>query len=329
MRNVIAAVLVLVVIGSTASGQQPWAEKMFKEGLTHDFGVVPHGAQLFHRFTITNIYAVRMEVIGVNSGCSCVTATAPKRVLEPRETATIDVSMDARRFTGAKTVGIRVTVGPEFTSSAELRVSATSRQDIVFNPGEVNFGQVTQGQKLVQKVDVEYAGRLDWQLKEVAIAKDLPVDVVTTEKYRRPGQVGYTLEVTLRPDAPTGILKDFIHLKTNDPNAAMVPLLIEAKVAAALTVLPREIKLGIVKANDPLIRRVVVQANKPFRVLEVVGLDNNVTLDNTQNTTVAPVQTLTFRLLFDKPGEFKRELKIKTDAQDAPGLVTIEATVQP
>ena len=36
------------------------------------------------------------------------------------------------------------------------------------------------------------------------------------------------------------------------------------------------------------------------------------------------MQTIAFRCLFDAPGEFKRELKIKTDAQEAPVTLTIE-----
>jgi len=54
------ALLTLIVVAATATSApaQGWAEKMFKDGLTHDFGTVPHGAQLFHRFTMTNIYAV-------------------------------------------------------------------------------------------------------------------------------------------------------------------------------------------------------------------------------------------------------------------------------
>ncbi len=83
MRNTIAALMAVVLLAPLASGQG-WAEKMFKDGLTHDFGVVPRGAQLFHRFTFTNIYAVRMEIIGLKPECSCVNVTAGKRVLEPR-----------------------------------------------------------------------------------------------------------------------------------------------------------------------------------------------------------------------------------------------------
>src|SRR5262249_21615036 len=142
MSKAIVALAVLT-LGAAQAPAQGWAEKMFKDGLTHDFGPVPRGAQLFHRFTVTNIYAVRMEITGVKSGCGCVTANAPRRVLEPLESTTLGVSMAARRFTGPKTVSIRVTVGPEFISGAELKVSANSRADVVFNPGQVTFGTVT------------------------------------------------------------------------------------------------------------------------------------------------------------------------------------------
>ena len=137
---------IVTAAAATAAPAQNWAEKMFPDGVTHDFGVVPHGAQLFHQFKIKNIYAVRMEITSITPGCGCVTATASKRVLEPNEEATLDVNMDARRFTGPKSVIVRVTVGPEFTSSADVKVSATSRADVVFNPGDVEFGAVDHGQ---------------------------------------------------------------------------------------------------------------------------------------------------------------------------------------
>ncbi|HZU38570.1 MAG TPA: hypothetical protein VFA18_21775, partial [Gemmataceae bacterium] len=64
MRNLFLT-LIVVAVGATAAPAQGWAEKMFKDGLSHDFGSVPHGAQLSHRFVLTNIYAVRMEITSV------------------------------------------------------------------------------------------------------------------------------------------------------------------------------------------------------------------------------------------------------------------------
>src|SRR5262249_12532103 len=172
MRTAILALALVAVVAAAEPAQEAWATKMFKEGTAHDFGNVPRGTQLFHRFTVTNIYAVRMEITSVHVGCDCVRATAAKRVLEPRETTTIDVNMDAKRFTGSKTVTIRVTVGPEYTSTAELKVTANSRTDIVFNPSQVSFGSVTAGQTPDQTIEIEYAGKLEFKVSEV-VAKDL------------------------------------------------------------------------------------------------------------------------------------------------------------
>jgi hypothetical protein len=328
MRN---PILALAALGLTAAAApaQGWAEKMFKDGMAHDFGNVPRGAQLFHRFPITNIYAVRMEITGLSSGCGCVTAVPSKRVLEPRESAYIDVSMDARRFTGPKTVGVRVTVGPEYVSSAEIKVSATSRADVVFNPNEINFGNVVRGQAPTQTIDIEYAGPLSWQVTEVVVAKEQPLEVANKELYRRPGQVGYQLRVTLKSDAAGGAFKQLIYLKTNDPASPLVPVLVEAAVQSAVTVSPDKLALGNVKAGEELTRRVVVRGNQPFHVVEVEGLVDGVSLGAELTAADAPVQTVTFKFKPTQPGEFRRDLRIKTSLGDGPVVVTLEGTAAP
>jgi hypothetical protein len=324
MRKTILALAVLAVTSSAAPAQG-WAEKMIKGGLTHDFGTVPRGSQLAHSFTVTNIYAVRMEITRITSGCGCVSATCGKRVLEPRESTTIDVRMDARRFAGLKTVGVRVNVGPEFISTAELRVTANSRADIVFNPGQVSFGTVTRGQTPTQSIDVEYAGRLPWQVSEV-VAKGVPYTVSIKELYRRPdkGQVGYRLAVVLKADAPLGVLKHEVFLKTNDPASPQVPVLVEANVQSPLTVSPAALNLGVVKTDLPLTRRVLVRGNKPFRVSRVEGTGEGIELGAALSTTDAEVQFVTFKCQLDKPGAFRRELKVHTTLQDAPVVVVVE-----
>jgi hypothetical protein len=327
MRKAMLA-LVVTALGAGAAPAQGWAEKMFKEGLTHDFGSVPRGAQLFHRFTITNIYAVRMEITGVRSGCGCVSATATKHVLEPRESTAIEVSMDARRFTGPKTVGIRVSVGPEYVSSAELKVSAVSRADVVFNPGQVSLGSVTRGQTPSQAIDVEYAGALDWHVSEV-VAQNLPLEVALRELYRRPGQVGYQVTITLKADAPAGVLKGDLYLRTNDPASPLVPVLVEANIQAAVSVSPPLLSLGSVRAGEPLVRRVVVRGSRPFRILGVDGVGDGITLGTPPAAVAALVQTVTFHCQPAQAGDFRRELKIRTDLQDQPVVVTIEGNATP
>jgi hypothetical protein len=328
MRKAILTLCVLALTSSSVAAQG-WADKMFKDGLTHDFGTVPHGAQLLHRFTITNIYAVRMEITQVVPGCGCVTWNAPKRFLEPRETAVLEITMDAKRFTGPKTVSIRVSVGPEFISTAELKVSANSRADIVFNPGQVSFGTVARGQTPTQTIDVEYAGVLPWQVTEV-VAKDLPLDAAVKDLYRKPGGVGVQLAVTLKADAPPGPFKEYVYLRTNDPATPMVPVLVEAHILAAVTVVPSSFRLigpDKVKAGEAVTRRVIVKGTRPFRVLGVDG-GPEITLGADAGPP-AVQQTIVLRCQFAEPGDFKREVRIKTDLQAEPLIVLFEANVVP
>ncbi len=76
MRKAMLTLAVLLVGAATAHADG-WAEKMFNDGkdLSHDFGNVPRGSQLHYRFTITNIYAVPMEITEVKPSCGCTTAT--------------------------------------------------------------------------------------------------------------------------------------------------------------------------------------------------------------------------------------------------------------
>ena len=63
---------------------------------------------------MTNIYAVPLEITNIRVSCGCLTATPVPKVLQPREAGYIEVTMDARRFNGPKTVTVHVTVGPTF-----------------------------------------------------------------------------------------------------------------------------------------------------------------------------------------------------------------------
>jgi hypothetical protein len=329
MRQAAFALLALAAT-APATCAQGWANKLFKNQTAHDFGTVPYGAQLLHRFPITNIYAVPLEVSQVRVSCGCVTATPSKKVLQSRESGTIDVTMDGRRFKGAKTVSVYISVGPTYVSTAELRVSANSRTDVVFNPGQVNFGNVAQGQTPSQPVDVEYAGTDDWRITEV-LAKGMPFDVELRELYRERGvKAGYQVKVTLKPDAPAGPIKQEVHLRTNDPATPLISVLVEANVEASLVVSPSPLPLGTAKVGDaPLLRRVVVKGQRPFRVIAVDGLGDGLSLGAELLTEALPVQTITLRIQPGRAGEVHRKLQIRTDMQKAAIPLTIEGNVTP
>jgi hypothetical protein len=328
MRNGVLALLVLIV-AATASRAEAWAEKMFKDGAAHNFGTVPLGAQLYHRLTVTNIYAVPLKITNVRSGCPCGSVTASTEAIAPNKTGWVDITMDASKFKGAKAIIIYVTIGDDdHSSTAEVKVSATSRGDIVFNPGAINFGNVPAGETPKKTIDVEYAGDLEWKVTDV-VTNDAPVEATFKELYRKPRLVGYQITVKLKSDAPAGALKQEIFLKTNDPASPLVSLVVDANLQASLTVTPDKVSLSNVQVNEENLRRVVVRGSKPFKIKDVEGLGDGIELEKPLSTEPDARHTLTFKCKFDKEGDIKRKLSIKTDLHEKPLIVTIEGNVDP
>jgi hypothetical protein len=325
MRNVVLALVALTMSATPAAAQSlSWADKMFKGTTSHDFGGVPRGAQLYHRFPMTNIWAVPIEIMNVRTSCGCVTATPSAKILQPRETGYLEITMDGRRFTGHKSVSVYIMVGPQYISTATVRVSANSRADVVFNPGQVNFGVVPRGQTPAQTIDVEYAGDLDWRVSEV-IKNTMPVDVTLQELYRRPGQVGYRVRTTLKADAPAGLLKQELLLKTNDPASPLVPVLVEATIQAPLTVVPGTVNLGSLKVGEEASRKVFVRAGKPFRITAIEGLGDGIDVEFPAATGDAQILLLKYHPT--QPGSLSRRLTIRTDLeQGTTGTVKVEGS---
>jgi hypothetical protein len=212
-----------------------WAEQMLTAGLVKDFGAVPRGTRLFHRFPVTNVHAVPVEITGLRASCGCIQATRAKRILQPGESTTIDVSLDTREFMGPNTETVRVAVGPNPVSTCELTVSAVSRSDILCVPDRIAFGTLDQGQTSMRSTDIEIRGAGDplaggWKIEEVTIPKDLPVQATLRETARRPARVSYRLTVTLKPDARTGRIRDYVYLRTNRKGDPPLPVMVTANV---------------------------------------------------------------------------------------------------
>lgn len=262
--------------------------------------------------------------------CSCTTVTLSAKTVPPKESVFLDVSMDARRFTGPKTVDIYVSVGPQYTSTATLHVSANSRADVVCNPGQVNFGVVASGQTPTQTMDIEYAGNLDWKITGVADHAALPLEGKVEELYRQPGpitKVGYRLSATLKANAPAGAGRWEILLQSNDPASPNVPVLLEATVQASLEV-SGQVKFSNAKVGTETSFRVVVRGSKPFRILAVEGQGDGLVVEGPSEAREVHVVQIKWKPA--TAGDFRRELKFKTDLDGgAVATVPVEGAASP
>ena len=91
------------------------------------------------------------------------------------------------------------------------------------------------------------------------------------ETARNESTVQYTLTLSLKPDAPAGIIRDEIRLLTNDPETASIPIPVTALIRGDLVASPSVLALGRVTSAGGAQGRFLVRASKPFTIVSVEG----------------------------------------------------------
>ena len=317
----------------------PWANKFFLPDIatnreqtpppviTHNFGEVPHGTVCTHKFAVTNIYDVPMQVTEVRKSCTCLDFVPFTRTLQPNENAELVVSMNTGKFVGFNAQTFYVTFGPKYVSTAVLRVSATSRTDVSINPGGIAFGTVALGTRPAQSVNIKYSGKMrDWKLTEVAPVQG-PFDVKVSEVSRGGpfrGGAEYQVEVTLKPNAKAGPHSETLHIKTTDAAHPVVQVAITANIASPLEIAPGKVRFDTIAVGQSASQRVIVRAARPFRVLGVDGAGAGVSVELPAAAAPLPVQFLTVRFDPKQPGSVSRTLRIRTDLEGGIATLPVE-----
>lgn len=262
------ALATLALFSCLANGTQAqeltWAEKMF-DTLNHDFGVVARGADVRYRLKVTNLYKEDAHIVSVRTTCGCSAANPSKNTLASRESAFIEITMDTRKFIREKHSNVIVTFDAPLYAEVRIPIRAYIRTDVVLTPGAANFGPVDQGVEHQRKIEIAYAGRDDWTIKGVkSNSRHLTARVVETS--RGGGRVNYNVLVTLKPTVPVGQFREQLILITDDPDKPNLPLLVDARVEADITVTPSLVSLGTLTPGQNKTVNVVLRGKKPFAI---------------------------------------------------------------
>jgi len=289
---------------------QSWARKMFKV-TKHDFGAVARGAKAEFKFSFENLYKEDVHVRSVRSSCGCTIPKISKKHLKTFEKSSIVAVYNTRSFLGKKNATITVTIDKPFYAEVQLNVTGYIRGDVVFNPGVVKMGEVEQGQQVVRKVTVEYAGRSSWKIVDVR-STNRHFEVALKELERSRSRVVYQMVVKLRSTAPAGYLQDQLTLVSDDTRRKTIPLHVEGRIRPALTVSPKSLYLGNVKSGDKIQKKLVVRGKKPFKVTAIHCQNADFKFELPKKAKKLHFIPVTY-IAGDKTGKFSAAIRIETD----------------
>ncbi|MBS0209383.1 MAG: DUF1573 domain-containing protein [Planctomycetes bacterium] len=303
-------VSLMLLLAPATSRAEDWARKMFTS-TSHDFGSVARGATVHFEFKLKNVYQETLHIAGVRSSCGCTTPKVVSDTLKTYEEGGIIAELNTQAYSGQKNATITVIFDRPFYAEVQLNVSGYIRTDVVLTPGGAEFGTVDVGTGADKKVTLTYSGRSDWKITELKSSSN-HVSATLSETSRSPGQVTYQLQVNLLPTAPAGSLKEQIILTSNDTSASEVPVDVEARIMAPVTVSPAALFLGVLEPGQKVTKQLVVQAKKPFKITRVTCEDAGFQFQTSDATKTVHLVPVTFTA-GDNPGKITRKIHIATD----------------
>ena len=303
-----SAIIPIIICALTLFGALPvnaqtsqWAVKMFGELGTErslDFGDVALGANVEHHFKFKNIYDEDAVISSVSSNCGCTKATASKSVIRPGEIGEIIAKVDTsgKEHTKQRKATIRVMFSAPSFAEVQLQVKSYIRPDVGFEPGQIEFGTVSQGKSVVKRALLQYEGRSDWAL--TAIQKTNPgIRAEAREIKRNGGSVAYEILVELKSDARPGYVQDLLTLRTNETDRASssIFLPIQGLVVEPLSAKPSHLQLGVIETGSRVVKNLVISGSAPFKIASITSTDPRLSFLKTDLSRSVHVVPVTFQ----------------------------------
>ncbi|MGI9468053.1 MAG: DUF1573 domain-containing protein [Rubripirellula sp.] len=236
----------------------------------HDFGTVAVAAKTEFSFPIENTSNRPIHIRTVRASCGCTTPIIESKTIAPNETSYIRARFNTDTFKGKRGANLTVVIDRPVYTEVRLRVDGYIRSDMVFHPGAVEFENVNANEPVTQAVKVLYAGRKNWQIREIESPRSwLVADF--RELSRARGRINYEVAVTIESGAPTGFFQDELVVLTNDSEMPRVPLRVSGEITAPLRISPGVIALGKIKPGTITLKKLVVLGQQPFVIKSVTA----------------------------------------------------------
>jgi hypothetical protein len=208
----------------------------FKETVK-SFSKVKEGTKLHHEFVFTNTGNAPLLIKRVTTSCGCTAALVSEEKILPGKEGRISVQFDTRGYFGQVTKQIYVESNDPVEPTkvleiqAEIEVPPSPRLELdVYN---YDAGLILSGEELPVKIRVSNKGELDLQ---VEFSHRQATFFAGEKKITGPLKIGpgrsQEIIIRLSTDNRTGMLREYVLLKSNDPLRSTVSVYISGYIVS-------------------------------------------------------------------------------------------------
>ncbi len=312
------------------SVQSDWPRQMFTE-FEHDFGTVAKNEFAEKRFAIKNVFNEDIRIQQVKTSCACTDVSVTQKVLKKGETAELVAVFNTKNFVGQKQATVTVVFAPPYTGEVQLTVKGNIRGDVMFAPGNIDFGSVTQeaiaNNTTAKRVQITKFNNSNWRI--VDVKSTFPhVGVTLSQPTRMGNQVRYDMDVRVKDSAPAGFVQSRLIIVGEEfGRRSEIPINFSAKVASALQISPEILTISSSEKGEVIEKKVIIKADKPFKISDVKCVNNAFAVTADPDTSKKVHFVNVAYTVEDNPGRYEYDLEFITDLNSETSG-TIKAVVE-
>ncbi len=193
---------------------------------SHDFGEVPPGIRVEHRFEIANRGDRVLEIKPAGTSCGCSASLTAADTVFPGETGAVTVTLDAKGPSGPRQAWIRVQTNDPLEPELHLVLHGRVGGDVLVKPDLLYLGRIGPDESGSGTVEVELTSPSVGISSVRASSERLQV---RAERLAEPAR-GVRLFVVLPPQGVRGRINDRIVIETTSKTQPEVEIEVLASV---------------------------------------------------------------------------------------------------
>lgn len=206
------------------------------------------------KFTITNAGKSPLKLQPGKPSCVCAGVELEKKVLQPGESTPFVIKWDTRERLGEFVVRATVYTNDPHRGEVYFSVYLSVQPQVIVEPTELNWGPVTQGDKVSKQVFIYSTRVKDLELKEPECSVDWlhtkTEPMSPAEQKKREATSGFVVTVWPEGKPPIGSFLEKIQIPTNDPQTQHITLKAFLDIEGAIQLFPRELSFETAKMRE-------------------------------------------------------------------------------
>lgn len=333
--NKIIALTIFISVLSSVPGLSADSQPMIKSSAnpapliefketTFDTGEIWEGENASHTFSFQNRGNAILRIEKVKTSCGCTAAILSSKEIEPGGTGEIKATFNTKRYRGKQTKTIYVSSNDPKNPTVKLQIQTTVKTVASFNPRNLQFGNVTRGEKISRIIEF-IPNDKSVKIQEITATPDIFTARILPEDEKKIKHISpeneilpIRIEVTASPKAGIGRHNGELIAKIDHPKMSAISAHLHLRVEGPISYTPRMLFFDENAQKNHSVKKVRLTKLKGDG-FKIVGVTSSSPQFQAEPITVKKGREFDVEIKMSPntvPGRYNTEIMIKTDCPD-------------